>query len=121
MRPFKAHRTFNYLHIVAFIALFGSGTALHAQGIENAMEAMFRFILLALLVLGTCLCFALAYVFQRRPWQRIVVLVLAGLLCVATVLLPDMKGSGLEIIPIASLLMAILLGMLGGLLKPRRE
>ncbi|MBL0019348.1 MAG: hypothetical protein IPP17_23685 [Bacteroidetes bacterium] len=83
------------------------------------METMFDILFAGLLILGSILAFAIAYLIQRRPWQRIVVFVLAALLFGTTLVIPDFEGTLLAGLPIAGMLLAFVLGLIGWRIKTK--
>ena len=92
-----------------------------AQGTENAIAAAVLFGLLAIGVVIAGLVITVLYLFKRRPWQRVVVLVFGAGLLITGIELGLHAGSNANIAFLQLLLSGTgaLLLLLGALIRPR--
>lgn len=93
-----------------------------AQGTEKAIEAAVLFTSLVGLVLIAALSISIAYLFQRRKWQRWVVLAFGGALLIGSAMLSANGASrsmDMAFIMHALCLAGLLFMLLGFLLKAR--
>ncbi|MBK8611919.1 MAG: hypothetical protein IPN85_00235 [Flavobacteriales bacterium] len=92
-----------------------------AQGTENAIAAavMFGTVVVAAVVAG--LVVAVGYVFRRRPWQRVVVLVFGAMLCFTSLWIGMQPGSNNDMEFLQLLLggAGLLFLLLGSFLSPK--
>jgi len=95
---------------------------LFAQGTENAIAAAVLFSVVALGTVIACLVVTVLYVFKRRPWQRVVVLVFGAVLLLVGLWIGSQSGGNLDMEFMQLLLSGtgVLILLLGLLLRPRR-
>ena len=94
---------------------------LHAQGSENAIGAavVFGAVVLALVIAG--LIITVLYLFKRRPWQRVVVLLFGAALLLAGLWIGKRPGGGSDVEFLQLLLggAGVLFLLLGSILRSR--
>lgn len=98
------------------------GVPLRAQGTENAIAAavVFGAVVFASVLAG--LVITVLYLFKRRSWQRVVVLVFGAVLLLTGMWLAGQPGGNNDIEFLQLLLSGagLLLVLLGSFLRPRR-
>lgn len=115
---FAAHHLRSSLAVLMALVAF----PLCAQGSENAIAAavVFGAVVVAAVIAG--LVVTVLYVFKRRPWQRVVVLVFGAALLLTGLWLGSQPGrnNDIEFLQLLLISAGVLLLLLGAFIRPRR-